>query len=86
MHVDPGVTEIGGNPLPGYASGVAGYASVPGSASVAAPAVTTAVPPPPVAKGAACPVRAPAERDDISLLVLLCGECGRGEEHNPKQC
>ena len=81
MHVDPGVPEVGGNPLaagttglPGYASGVPGYASVPGSASVAAPSVTTAVPPPPVAKAAACPVRAPAEREMISVFLCYCAE------------
>ena len=26
------------------------------------------------------------EGDDLSLLVLLCGERWRGEEHNPEQC
>ena len=73
MHVDPGILEVG-NPLPGYASGVPGYASTPGSASAAAPPVATAVPPPPVAKAAACPVRAPAEREMISVFLCYCAE------------
>ena len=87
-HVDPGIMEVG-TPLPGYASGVPGYASAPGSASAAASPVATAVPPTPVAKATACPVRAPAtaEREMmISILVLLCGERWRGEEHHPEQC
>ena len=83
-----GIMEVG-TPLPGYASGVPGYASAPGSASAAASPVATAVPPTPVAKATACPVRAPAtaEREMmISILVLLCGERWRGEEHHPEQC
>ena len=77
-HVDPGIMEVG-TPLPGYASGVPGYAPAPGSASTAAAAaapVATAVPPPPVAKSAACPVRAPAsaEREMISVFLCYCAE------------
>ena len=73
-HVDPGIMEAG-TPLPGYASGVPGYTSTPGSASAAAASpVATAVPPPPVAKGAACAVRAPAEREMISVFLCYCAE------------
>ena len=74
-HVDPGIMEVG-TPLPGYASGVPGYASAPGSASAAASPVATAVPPPPVAKATACPVRAPAtaEREMISVFLCYCAE------------
>ena len=59
-HVDHGIMEAG-SPLPRYAA----------SASVA-----TAVPPPPVAKSTAVPVRAPgsAEREMISVFLCYCAE------------
>ena len=77
MHMDAGVSDVGANPLaagstllPGYASGVPGYASGPGSPAGASPAVA----PPPAPKAAACPVRASADRELVSIFLCYCAE------------
>ena len=72
-HGGPGIMETG-TPLPGYASGVTGFTSPPGSASAAATEPATAAPPPPMERGTPRVVRSPNEREMISVFLCFCAE------------
>ena len=56
--------------LPGYVSG-------PGMTAVASPAVA----PPPAPKAAACPVRASADRELVSVFLCYCADTVGGVRH-----
>ena len=70
MPMDPVVPEVSENPLAAGSTMLPGYASGPGSHAVASPAVA----PPPAPKAAACPVRASADRELVSVFLCYCAE------------